>query len=128
MASWKATALAAMACTRGPPWVHPGQVGHGHQEQGPRVVGDGPEAGKVNGPGVGAGPGDEYLGTVLLGQGGYLLVVQGLALPVDAVEDEVEEAAGEIDRGAVGQVAPVGQAHSHHPSPCATAGPGRGSV
>ena len=51
---------------------------------------------------------------MLHGQGLDLVVVHFARVVIDAVLDGVVDLTGEIDLGAVGQVAAVGQAHAQH--------------
>ena len=46
----------------------PGDVGHVHHEIGPHLPGNLGKAGKIQDAGIGAGPGDDQFGAVLLGQ------------------------------------------------------------
>ena len=82
-------------------------------EEGIDLVGDRTERGEVDGPGVGGGPGDDRLGALSLGEVADHVIVQGLALVIDAIGDEVVDAAAEVDRGAVGQVPALIQTHPH---------------
>ena len=90
-----------------------GDVGHVDEEDGVDLVGDGAEAGPIDGAGVGAVAGDDELGAVLLGERLDLLVVDELGVRVDAVGDDVVVLAGEVDGAAVGEVAAVVKAHAH---------------
>ncbi len=92
----------------------PGDVGHVHHEIGLYLPGDLGEAGKIQGAGIGAGPGDDQLGTVLLGEFPQGREVHLFGLPVDAVGHRIEQTAGEIHLGPVAQVAAVGQVHTHN--------------
>ena len=47
------------------------------------------------------------------GEGAHLVVVDALGLAVDAVGDEVVEAAAEVDRRPVGEVPALVEAHAH---------------
>ena len=91
-----------------------GDVGHVHHQVGVHRVGDGTETGEVENLGVGAATGHDQLGLVLLGQPFNFVVVDVLSFLVHAVGDEVVELAREVDSGAVGEVAAVGQFHAHH--------------
>ena len=72
------------------------------------------EAGKVQHLGVGAAPGHNELGPVLLSQPLNLVVVDKLGVLIHAIGNEVVQLAGEVDPGAVGQVAAVVQLHPQH--------------
>ena len=77
------------------------------------LVGDLTEALKIDDTGISGGAADDQLGLVLHSQTLHLVVVN-VTLLIDAVADDVEEMAGEVDRAAVGQVTTVGQLHAHH--------------
>ena len=91
-----------------------GNVGHVHHEQRAHGIGDGAEAGEVQHPRVAAATGDDELGVVFFGQPLHLVVVDGLGIAVNAVGHEVVEVAGEVDAGAVGEVAAHVQLHTEH--------------
>ena len=54
---------------------------------------------------------------MLQGQALHFIVVDCLRVPVHAVRDELVQVAGEVDRSAVGQVAPLVQLHPHYRIP-----------
>jgi hypothetical protein len=86
-------------------------VGHVHHEQRPDLAGDLGEAGKLDLPRVGAGPGDNQPRAVFAGQGGDLVVVDPLGVGPHAVANRLIELAREVQPHAVGQVPAVGQVH-----------------
>ena len=92
----------------------PGDMGHVHHEIGLHLPGDFGEPGKIQGAGIGAGPGDDHLGAVLQGEFPEAGEVHLFGLPVHAVGHRLEEAAGEIHRGPVAQVAAMRQVHTHN--------------
>ena len=85
-------------------------VGHVHCAD---AVGDLAGALEVDAARVGRRAGHDELRPVLLGKARHLLVVDGLALAVDAVGDELEEAAAEVDVAAMGQVSALVEPHAH---------------
>ncbi len=80
-------------------------------EVGADLVGDVAEVRVVGVPRVGDGADDDGSGAVRAGEEAYLVVVDQSGLVADSVADEVEPAAGEVGRGAVGEVSPVREAH-----------------
>src|SRR5690606_12035407 len=88
-------------------------VGHVHKEDSPHGVANGPQPGKVDDARVSAGAGHDHLGLDLASLLFQLVVVDLLGFRVDAVAHKVVEAARQINRVAVGQVAAVGQGHPH---------------
>jgi len=87
-----------------------GDVGH---EDGPDLVGDSAEGGPVHAPGIGAVAGDDEAGAVLQGQFADLVIVESAGGRVGLIGDHPVEAAGAVDRAAVGEVAAVGERHAH---------------
>ena len=68
----------------------------------------------VDDAGVGGGAGDDHLRPLAHGEVADLVVVDALVARRDAVGDEVVEAARDVDRRAVGEVAAVVEAHAQH--------------
>src|SRR5690606_3618545 len=91
----------------------PGEVRDVGHQQGADAVGDGPEAGEVDGARVGGGTADDQLRAVLGGERGDLVVVDA-ALRVQAVVDRGEVGARVGDAVAVREVAAVVEAHAEH--------------
>src|SRR5487761_2363535 len=93
----------------------PGDVRHVHEEVRPHAVGDLREALEVQDPRVRARPGDHELradlGRLLL----HRVVVDEVGLAIDAVGVDVEPLPAEVDRGAMGQMTAVGEAHPEDP-------------
>ena len=89
----------------------PGDMGHVHEQIGPHLVGDVGKGPEVDGPGVGGGAGQDHAGLVLPGQVPDLVIVDAAVGP-QAVGHHVIIFAGEIDGGAMGQVAALVQAHA----------------
>ena len=89
-------------------------VSHVHHQIGAHLVGDGPEFGEVQRPGIGAGARQDQLGIAFLCQLQYLVVVDDLGIVLHAVGDDVEILAGDVDGAAVAQMAAVGQTHAQH--------------
>ena len=90
-----------------------GDVGHVHHQIGAHLIGHLAELGKVDDPRIGAGAGDDQLGLALPGLLGHSLVVDGLVL-AQAVGDDVEILAGNVDGAAVAQMSSVSQIHAQH--------------
>ena len=86
-------------------------VGDVGQDQRPDLVGDGPEFLIIDRPRVGAGADDDDLRLVLLREGLHLVEIDGLGLPVHAVENAAIELSGKAGRTPVGEMAPVGEVH-----------------
>src|SRR5205085_10048856 len=82
-------------------------------EQRAHVVADAAQGLGVPQAGVGGGAGDDGPGSLLGGQVGDLVVVEALVALGHAVGDELEEAAAEVDRRAVGEVAALVELHAH---------------
>ena len=86
-------------------------MGDVEEQQGTRLVGDGPELFGVDLPGIGGGAADDHLRLVFHGEALHLGEVDPLGVLVDPVGDYVVELAREIDRGAVGEMPSVGEVH-----------------
>ena len=84
-----------------------GEVRHVDPEERPDLVGDRAERGEVELTRVGGPAGDDDLRLVLEGKAPHLVHVDERGLGVDAVRDDVVQAAREVDLHAVGQVAAV---------------------
>ncbi len=98
-------------------WMEPGghqagDVSHVHEQVGPHLVGDLREALEVNDTGVGGGTGDDHFGAVTSGQISNLVIVDAVGYGVYAVGHHFVLLPGEVDGGAVGQVAAIVQAHA----------------
>ena len=91
-----------------------GDMGHVHEQLGIHLVGDGAELGEVDGTGIGAGARHDDRGTVLMGEAAHFVIVDEAGVLVHAVGNHVEQAAGEVHRAAVRQVAAVGQVHAQN--------------
>ena len=92
----------------------PGDVGHvGHHDR-PDLIGDGPDAGEIDDPGVGTGADHDQLRRVLPRESCQLVVVDSLVVPSDAVGDDGIELPREVQRMAVGQVTTVREVHPQH--------------
>ena len=98
----------------GPARDQPDEMGGVHHKQGPCFVGDGPEGVVVQVAGVGGVSGQQDFGAVAEGFVPHLVHVDPFGVAVHPVGGEVVEAAGEVDRGAVGEVAAFGQAEAEH--------------
>ena len=83
-----------------------------HEERA-ALVGDRAERLEVDDARVGGGAGDDQLGPFGQGDGAHFVVVDALGLAVDAVGDEVVEAAAGVDRRAVGEVPTLVEAQAH---------------
>ena len=94
-----------------------GDMGHVHEEEGPGLLGDGGEAGKVDGPGVGAPAGDDHLRPVLEGEALSLVVVEKARLFVHPVAVGAEEFSRDVHRCAVGKMPSVAEVHSEDDVP-----------
>ena len=92
----------------------PGNVRHIHHQPRAHGVGDGAKTREVQSAGIAAASGHDELGLMLLRQLVDLVVVNGFGFPVHAVGDEVVELAGEVDAGAVGEMAAHIQLHPQH--------------
>ena len=90
-----------------------GNMGHIHHQVSPAGVGDFPELREIDGPGISGSAGHNQLGLHFHGLLHELVVFQK-ALIVDAVGHEIIVTAGQVHRGAVGQVAAVGQVHAQN--------------
>ena len=84
-----------------------GEVRHVDPQEGADLVGDLAEAREVELAGVRRPPGDDDLRGVLHGEALDLVHVDDRGLGVDAVRDDVVQAAREVDLHAVGQVTAV---------------------
>ena len=86
-----------------------GEVGHVHHQVRADGVGDAPELGEVQLPGVGRPAGDDQLRLVLEGEPLHLGHVHQVIVGAHVVGDGVVQLAGEVQPHAVGQVPAVGQ-------------------
>ena len=89
-------------------------MGHIDHEVSTDTVGNGAKAREINQPGICAVPRDDYLRRVLLRQPSYLIVIDGLRFPVNAIGNEVIQPARKVDLGPVSQMAAVVKLHAHH--------------
>ena len=96
------------------PRHQPRDMGHVHQQQRPYLVGDVPELGEIQRPGIGGCPRHDQPGPAGLGQGQDLVVIQPLRVLPHPVGYKAVIPAAEVDRAAVGQMAPVGEIHAQH--------------
>ena len=78
-------------------------------------MGDRGHALEVPDPWVGGRATDDELRADLLRLGLHRVVVDALGVLADAVRVDLVEAAGEVERHAMGQVAAMGQVHAHDP-------------
>ena len=88
------------------------EMRHVHVQVRPHLVGDAAEALEVDDPGVGRAARDDQPGLVLARERLDFLVVDPAVLAPDPVLHGVEPLAGEIRRGAVGQVSAGGERHA----------------
>ena len=91
-----------------------GDMGHVHHQLGANFVGDFAEAGKVDGAGVGAGTGNDGGGLVLAGEGGHFVIVDAASFALHTVRNNVEQAAREVHRAAVGKMPAVRKIHAQN--------------
>lgn len=89
-----------------------GDVRHIDHEVGADVICDGTEAFKIDNTGIGGSACEDEAGVVEGGEACDLVVIDALGFLGDAVGDDIEEAAGEIEFMAMGEVAAIGEAHS----------------
>ncbi len=89
-----------------------GDVSHVDHQIGSDPVGDGAEAGEVDGARIGRAAGDDQPGPVLVGQGLDRVIVDQVGVGRDAIGHGLEPAAGHGGRRAMGQVAAMSQAHA----------------
>ena len=89
-----------------------GDMGHIDHQQRAVAVGDLAEDLEVDRSGVRRRTGDDQLRAILLDQLLDLVIVDAAGGGVDTVGDEVVELARRVNRGTVGQVPAVGQAHA----------------
>ncbi len=89
-----------------------GNVGHVDQQEGAGLVGDLAEALKIKDSGIGARTDNQELRPVGHRLRFHFVIIDAAGLAIDAVGLHAIEAAGKIDRAAVGEVAPMGQVHS----------------
>ena len=100
-----------------PPGYQTGDVGHVHHEIGLHLPGDLGKLRKFEGPGVGAGAGDDHPGAVFPGQFPHHGEVHLFALAIHTVSHRLIEAAGKIHRGSMAQMTAVGQVHAQDSVP-----------
>ncbi len=86
-------------------------VGGVDEEDRTDLVGDCAERTPVDEAGVGRVTGDDHLGLVLLGETEDLVEVDHLRFRVDSISNEIVVLAGEVDRGPVGEVTALVEAH-----------------
>ncbi len=86
-------------------------------QQGSRLVGDLAKALEVENTAVGAGTANDQLGSVLTGDGGHLVVVNGLGFWVDPVRNDLEITPRVGESVSVGQVTTACQIHAHQGVP-----------
>ena len=91
----------------------PRDVGDVHHHERAHLVADGADAREVEDARIGARARDDHLGLAFEGDALHLVVIDGLRLLGDAVGNDVEEGAREIDGRAVRQVSAVGEIHPH---------------
>ena len=84
----------------------------GHQVSA-HIVGDGTESRPVGRPGVGRIASDDHFRTVLTGQIADTVIVQSLRLGAHTVGDHFVSLAGDVELGAVGQVAALEKVQPH---------------
>ena len=94
-----------------------GDVGHVHQQDGPDLIGDGPENGRSRSCGGSAGPGHDGGRIVLPGKGARLRHSRCSRLLLHAVGYEGEQLAGEVHRAAVGEVPAMRKVHAQMVAP-----------
>ncbi len=70
------------------------------------------ESAEVDHAGIGARPGNDHFGLMLLRQVFHLVIVNELAFLMEAVRNDLEEIAGKIRGAPVGQMPPVGEIHA----------------
>ena len=91
-----------------------GNVGHVHHQIGAYGIGHFPELGEVNGPGIGAGTGNDDLGLAGLCGLHQGIIVDGFRLVPQTVGDDVEIFTGDIHRASVTEVSTVSQIHAQN--------------
>ena len=89
-------------------------VRHVDHEPGAHRIGNLAHARPVDHPGVGRETADQHLRLVLFRQLGHALVIDLAGIVIQAVVHGVEDLAGEIHLGPVGQVAALGQIHAQN--------------
>ena len=90
-----------------------GDVGHIGQQIGTHFISDGAEGGEVDGAWICGVATNNQLRLVLQSQLADRLHIEALGLLVDAVLDDVEPLAADVDRGTMGQVTAMGQIEPH---------------
>ena len=93
----------------------PGDVGHVDEEQRPDVMGDRRHALELPRPRIRRGATDDQPRADGLGLGLHRVVVDPLGVLAHAVRMHLVQAAGEVERHAVGEVTAMGQVHAHDP-------------
>ena len=91
-----------------------GDVCHIHHQIGARLVGDLPAAGEVDDAGIGAGAHHDQLGVAFQCDFLHGIIVDALGHRIHAVGHDMKILAGNVHRGAVGQMPALGQIHAHH--------------
>ena len=99
-------------------WVNTGShqtsnVCHVRQEVSTHLISNGSESSEIDDPWVGRIAADDQLGLVLQRQRTDGRHIEALGLPVDAVLDDVEPFATDVDRRSMGQMSTVGQIQAH---------------
>ncbi len=87
---------------------------HVHEQVRAHRVGDGAETREVDEARIGREAGDDHLGSMFLRQPLHLVVVDLGGIGLDAVLHGLEQLAGEIDLGAMREVAAMIQAHAEN--------------
>ncbi len=89
-----------------------GNMRHIDHDHGADLVGDLAECGEIDDARIGAGADHDHLRPMLQRQALDLVIIDRSGLALDPVGDDIEQLAGKIDRGAVGQVTAMGQVHA----------------
>ena len=87
-------------------------VGHINQQEGTDLIGDLAEFGPVEDSAVGRETAYDELGFVRDGQLAQGIIVDQARVPIDPVLHRLINLTREIDRGAVGQMPTIGEAHA----------------
>ena len=89
-------------------------VRHVHHEQAAGLLGDGPQAFKVDGARVGRRTRQQQLGLVLQCQTADFFIIDALVLFGNAIGHDVVQLAGLVYGGTMGQMAAVGEVHAQN--------------
>src|SRR5262249_23458270 len=98
-------------------WVNaardePSKMGHVHEQICADLIGDFPEALKVDDTGIGRSAGNDETRFVLSGEPRYLLIINNTVLTANAIMNGIKPFAGHIRRGAMSEMASGINPHS----------------